>query len=44
MGKNGINRSGAGSLGYYTTQELAREAHAAAVKRHLGVTYLKEHE
>ena len=29
------------SLGYYTTQEEAREAHAAAVKHHLGEAYLK---
>jgi hypothetical protein len=29
------------SLGYYATQEEARAAHAAAVKRHLGETFLK---
>jgi hypothetical protein len=31
------------SLGYYATREEARAAHAAAVKAHLGETYLKGH-
>jgi hypothetical protein len=28
-------------LGYYASKELAREAHTAAVKAHLGEGYLK---
>jgi hypothetical protein len=31
------------SLGYFATREEARAAHAAAVKQHLGETFLKGH-